>query len=277
MKTKILDFLRLALPLFLLTIIGLTTLVASFVFGNHGSTKFISDRQIKPEKIKTDNPSKVITVSTQSAGIRIEEKILGSKVLLNKILITGKGDELLVLINKKIRLPSDYAPGDLVSLVGSVAAVSGSSLRSEAALALIDLVNSAKSEGKNLSVVSAYRSYTQQVGVFNGWVTLSGLKNAESFSARPGHSQHQLGTAVDFGVAGQASFYEAFGQTAEGVWLSQNAHKFGFALSYPKGKEAITGYSYEPWHYRYIGRDTAQKMVSSALILEEFLQRFGTW
>ncbi len=119
--------------------------------------------------------------------------------------------------------------------------------------------------------------YSQQIGVFNGWAASAGLKNAESFSARPGHSQHQLGTAIDLGVEGKSNFNESFGQTSEGVWLSQNAVRFGFVMSYPKGKESITGYSYEPWHYRYIGKDNARKMIDQGLILEEFLQRFGTW
>lgn len=229
------------------------------------------------KKIKAEIPSRVNNVATQSANVRIEETILGSKVLLNKILVTEKGNDLLVLINKKIRLPSSYAPTDLVSLVGSVAASSGSSLRSEAALNLIDLFNAASAEGKNLSVVSAYRSYSHQVSVFNGWVASAGLSSAEQFSARPGHSQHQLGTAVDFGVNGQSNFSDGFGVTPEAIWLTQNAYKFGFVLSYPKGKENITGYSYEPWHYRYIGKENAQKMINSGLILEEYLQKYGTW
>jgi D-alanyl-D-alanine carboxypeptidase len=268
---------KLFLPLFFLILLGVVSLVTGVTLGVENNLVVVPQRHIRPEKFKTEVSSKVINVSTQSANIRIEEQVLGSKALLNKILTTEKGNDLLVLINKKIRLPSNYAPPDLVSLVGSVAATAGSSLRSEAAIALIDLVNAAKAEGKNLSVVSAYRSYSQQVSVFNGWVASAGLKSAENFSARPGHSQHQLGTAVDLGVEGKASFYEAFGTTAEGVWLASNAYKYGYVLSYPKGKEALTGYSYEPWHYRYIGRENAQKMIGSGLILEEFLQRFGTW
>lgn len=268
---------KIFLPLLFLIVLALATLLASFFLATDSAQISIPERKLQPEKIKTEVNSRVITVSTQSANIRIEENILGAKVLLNKILITDKGDELLVLLNKKIRLPASYAPNDLVSLVGSVAAASGSSLRREAALALIDLVNNAKAEGKNLSVVSAYRSYSQQVAVFNGWASSAGLKSAESFSARPGHSQHQLGTTVDFGVDGQSNFNESFGTTAEGLWLVSNAYKYGFVISYPKGKETVTGYSYEPWHYRYIGRENAQKMFTSGLILEEFLQRFGTW
>lgn len=268
---------KLYLPVIFLVLISLITLFSDVFLGGFNTKAVIPERKLRPEKIKTEVNSKVINVSTKSADIRIEENILGAKVLLNKILITEKGDDLLVLLNKKIRLPANYAPADLVSLVGSVTSASGSSLRREAAIALIDLVNSAKTEGKNLSVVSAYRSYSQQVAVFNGWASSAGLKSAESFSARPGHSQHQLGTAVDFGVEGKSSFNESFGNTPEGLWLAQNAYKFGFVISYPKGREAVTGYSYEPWHFRYIGRENSQNMVKAGLILEEFLQKFGTW
>lgn len=268
---------KLVLPLLLLVLTAASAFAFGFFATSENKNLAGTKREIRPEKIKTEVSSQVINVSTQSANVRIEEKILGSKALLSKILVTEKGNDLLVLINKKIRLPSNYTPPDLISLVGSVAASSGSSLRSEAALNLINLVNDAKADTKNLSIVSAYRSYSQQLSVFNGWVASAGLKSAESFSARPGHSQHQLGTAVDFGVNGQSNFNESFGVTAEGQWLFANAHNYGFVLSYPKGKEAITGYSYEPWHYRYIGKENAQKMISSGLILEEYLQRFGTW
>ncbi len=276
---RIKDFssIRLVFPLLLLLVALVITFLTGSFFSIEDIAKAIPDHQLKPGKINAEVESKVINVSTQSANIRIEENILGSKVLLNKIITTDKGDNLLVLINKKIQLPATYVPSDLVSLVGSVSTVPGAALRQEAALALIDLINSAKASGLNLTIVSAYRSYSQQVAVFKGWVSSAGVKSAESFSAKAGHSQHQLGTAIDFGVEGKSYFNESFGQTAEGQWLFQNAPNFGFVISYPKGKEVITGYSYEPWHYRYIGKSSAQKMGSLGLILEEFLQRFGTW
>ena len=268
---------RLVFPFFLLVLALIIVVLMSTPLSVESFTEAIPDYQLKPGKIHADVNSKVINVSTQSANIRIEESVLGSKAPLSKTIVTDKGDDLLVLVNKKIQLPATYVPSDLVSLVGSVSAVSGASLRKEAALALIDLINSAKASGMNLTIVSAYRSYAQQVAVFNGWASSAGLKSAESFSAKPGHSQHQLGTTVDFGVEGKSYFNDSFGQTAEGLWLFQNAATFGYVLSYPKGKESVTGYSYEPWHYRYIGIANAQKMDSLGLILEDFLQRFGTW
>jgi D-alanyl-D-alanine carboxypeptidase len=193
------------------------------------------------------------------------------------VIVTDKGDNLLVLINKHIRLPDNYVPSDLVSLDGLVSVTgSGMRLRKEAATALSQMAMAAKAEGIDLVVLSAYRSYWQQQNTFNYWVSKAGLQEAETFSARPGHSQHQLGTAVDFadGPSGQ-NFDQNFDATAKGAWLANNAFKFGFVLSYPKGKEAITGYTYEPWHYRYIGVENAQRMIESGLILEEFLQKYG--
>ena len=193
------------------------------------------------------------------------------------IIITNKGDDLLVLVNKHIRLPSTYAPGDLVVLDGVVSVTgSGMKLRGEAVAALEKMAEAAKGEGVSLVVLSAYRSYWQQQNTFDYWAAKAGLQEAETFSARPGHSQHQLGTAVDFadGPTGQ-DFDQNFEATTKGTWLANNAYRFGFVLSYPKGKEAVTGYIYEPWHYRYIGVENVAKMIQSGLILEEFLQKFG--
>ena len=230
--------------------------------------------QLKPTVTTTLNARKFTKPLASVSAIRIEDKILGAKAILPlTIVTTDKGDNLLVLIDKKIRLPASYVPSDLVITPG----YSGAKLRTEASAKLLEMLASAKNEGFNLTVISAYRSYQDQVNVFNGWVASAGLKSAESFSARPGFSQHQLGTAVDIGAAGNVTLSDSFGKTPEGVWLATNSYKFGYALSYPAGKEAITGYSYEPWHFRYIGVANAQTMVNSGLILEEYLQKFGVW
>lgn len=232
--------------------------------------------QLKPLVSTTLNDRK-FAKSASVAAVRIEDKILGAKVILPvTVTITSKGNDWLVLINKKIRLSADFIPSDLVSL-SELNAPAGALLRAQAYSALKEMFASAKSVGLDLAVVSAYRSYQQQIAVFNSWVALSGLKSAENFSAKAGFSQHQLGTAVDIGAPGKNTFSSDFGTSSEGIWLEQNAYKFGFVLSYPKGKEAVTGYSYEPWHFRYIGVENAQNMIKANLILEEYLQKFGTW
>jgi len=159
---------------------------------------------------------------------------------------------LLRLLDKGHSLPSDYESSDLVPLDGSGIPVSrtGHRLRKPAFDALMDMDKAARSDGISLLVSSSYRSYAYQSGVFARNVAEMGKKEAERVSAAPGTSQHQLGTAIDFG-----SITDAFALTAAGKWLSANAGRFGFSLSYPKGQEGLTGYVWESWHYRYIGKD----------------------
>ncbi|MEX0617161.1 MAG: M15 family metallopeptidase [Candidatus Woykebacteria bacterium] len=192
---------------------------------------------------------------------------------------TNKGDNLLVLINKTIRLPSTYVPVGLVVLDNSIKlGYPGMQLRKEAADALLKMIKDGNKKGYDYMVNSAYRSYQTQVTTYNYWVSQVGVAEADRFSARPGFSQHQLGTALD--ITSSSVNYKlmaAYGNTAEGKWLAQNAYKYGFVLSYPAGYENITGYTYEPWHFRYIGVGNAKKMKDSGLILEKFLQKYGVW
>ncbi len=193
------------------------------------------------------------------------------------VVITEKGDELLVLINKNIRLLESYEPADLVSISNKATATTkGLRLREQAASSLGKMTKEAKKERINLTVLSAYRSFWSQQATFSMWVGSAGLASAETFSARPGHSQHQLGTTVDFtSESVNLGLAKNFDQSKESKWLTENAYKFGFVVSYPEGKQSITGYSYEPWHYRYIGSENAQQMIDSGLILEEFLRKYG--
>jgi len=226
-----------------------------------------SAKKVKPLVTQTSEPS---IVNASVIAKKATEISTG-------VIITDKGDDLLVLINKNVRLPENYEPSDLVSIDGLVGTTyKGMLLRAEAVEALGTMAKAAKKDKVNLIVLSAYRSYWSQEATFSSWVSSVGLAAAETFSARPGHSQHQLGTAVDFTAESvNLGLTANFTQSKEGTWLSQNAPRFGFALSYPEGKEKITGYTYEPWHWRYIGVENAQKMRESGLILEEFLQKFG--
>ncbi len=159
-----------------------------------------------------------------------------------------------VLVDKEHALSPDFVPGDLVlleELPGPlVVNREGMLLERRAAEALAGMAEAAAGEGVILDVSSAYRSYDYQKGLFDRHVAQLGMEEASRVSARPGHSQHQLGTAVDFG-----SITLPFADTAAGRWLAQEAWRFGFSLSYPEGAEEITGYSYEPWHFRYLGTE----------------------
>lgn len=170
--------------------------------------------------------------------------------LLEKSLVDP---ELLLLPNKKYSLDKNYIPKDLESLDGKkLSPKRGIQIRKNTLNALIEMKEAAKSDNCNLQVISAFRSYNTQQIVFMHWVKEFGLEEAQRISARPGTSQHQLGTAIDFNLLD-----ESFENYPEGKWLANNAYKYGFILSFPKGMEHFTGYRYEPWHYRYVGKETA--------------------
>ncbi len=159
--------------------------------------------------------------------------------------------DFLMLVDKNNALAENYEPADLVSLNDYPLARNRADLRLRKAImpALLEMDASARSLGLRLVYSSTYRSYAYQRDVYDRWVRQLGQAEADRVSARPGHSQHQLGTAIDFG-----SIDNSFADTAAGRWLYENAWLYGFSLSYPRGYEAISGYDWESWHYRYIGR-----------------------
>jgi D-alanyl-D-alanine carboxypeptidase len=183
----------------------------------------------------------------------------------------------LVLVDRSHALPQAYAPGDLVSLPASgIPTVGGRDLmlRREAAAHLKDLSAAAAADGEELVVASAFRSYLDQSYTHEKLRSIYG-SGADAMSASPGHSQHQLGTAVDF--TNSVAAYQVqpiFGQTSAAWWLQNHASQYGFVLSYPPGKDE-TGYQFEPWHYRYIGVENAGRLQKSGLTLQEFLVREG--
>ena len=186
------------------------------------------------------------------------------------------GNDLLVLVNKQYKLSSTYAPSDLVKASNSgIRRGESYYLRNILMTDLTNLVNAAKGDGIDLSVVSAYRSYQTQVTTYNYWLNKNNnnVEYVDTFSARPGHSQHQLGTTLDFSSSEIGDVLgDSFGNTNASKWLIENAYKYGFVISYPKGYESVTGYKYESWHYRYIGKENALEMKNSGMILENYLR-----
>jgi len=183
-------------------------------------------------------------------------------------------DDILVLVNKERNLPSDYKPSDLV-IPNVKFSFDGNSekkyLREEAAKALEQLFLEGEKQGVVLYAVSGYRSYEKQKGIFNNKVSKVGVEEANKVVAKPGQSEHQTGLAMD--VSSKSANYlleENFGQTVEGRWLKENAHKFGFIIRYPKEKVDITGYNYEPWHIRYVGKEVANELNEKLITLEEY-------
>ncbi len=178
-----------------------------------------------------------------------------------------------VPLDKVHRLEEDCAPNALVSLPDEYAY--GPQEVVEGILPdLLALLEAASEAGHLVAVVSSYRSYETQRNTFEYHVNEYGLDQALRVSARPGHSEHQLGTTVDFSsTAVSYELVEAFGSTPEGRWLAEHAHEYGFILSYPEGKEVVTGYAYEPWHFRWVGRELAAEVRASGLTLGQFLLR----
>ncbi|MCH7809955.1 MAG: M15 family metallopeptidase [Chloroflexi bacterium] len=183
------------------------------------------------------------------------------------------GVTILSPVDKDHALPADYVPPGLAAIPGAYLAPGfGGELRQEAVDALVRMLDDADAAGHDVRARSAYRSYATQESTFNYWVSALGYDEAVRVSAMPGHSEHQLGTTADL-TSPQVGWglLESFGQTAAGQWLAANAHVYGFALSYPAGAEVITGYSYEPWHFRYIGTAEAQAWNASGLTLNQYL------
>ena len=160
---------------------------------------------------------------------------------------------LLVLVDKTHKLPAGYEPKRLVNLdKNSDFSISraGLSLRPEADKALRIMAQAAQKDGLRLLASSTYRSFDYQKTVYEKWVRIDGQEEADRESARPGTSQHQLGTAVDFG-----SITDDYAETPEGAWMYRNAAEYGWSLSFPRGYEDVTGYRWECWHFRYIGKE----------------------
>lgn len=155
----------------------------------------------------------------------------------------------IMIANKTYSLPADYDPGT----------------HREAADALEEMQAAAWEDGLSLYVVSGYRSYDTQLSVYAGWVDLDGEEEADTYSSRAGHSDHQTGYTFDLN-----SLEQDFAYTPEGIWLAEHCADFGFIIRYPEGKEAYTGYTYEPWHVRYIGKEKARIITDSGLSLEEY-------
>lgn len=183
----------------------------------------------------------------------------------------GYGDWAITLVDTILRLPKSYAPPDLVS-VSSLGVPGRGKVRSVMSEDLTAMSDAAAAAGSPIGVQSPYRSYADQQAVFAHWVAVHGYTRALQLSARPGHSEHQLGVAIDFrSDPPVATLQGSWGTTPAGKWMRNHAWEYGFVMSYPKGKMSVVCYDYEPWHFRYLGRDLAAKVHASGLTLREYL------
>ena len=180
--------------------------------------------------------------------------------------------KIYTLVNKYNYLDQNFIPDNLVSVTGMYA-------RDKAQLVdiaydnFIKMADAAREENLTIKVTTGYRSYNFQSTLYNNYVKADGVKNADTYSARPGYSEHQLGYSIDLTNAKNVSF-DQFENTDEYKWLQNNAHKYGFIMRYPKDKEYITGYIFESWHYRYVGTEIATYIYENNITYEEYYAYF---
>lgn len=207
------------------------------------------------------------------------EKMI-SVIALSAVLLDGSMDAAMpdknidgrvYLVNRQHALHQRYVPPDLQNVL-----VQGISqdMRHDAAVALEALFEEAKAAGVPLASVSGYRSYSKQSTIYQRKVDTIGQKEADRISARPGTSEHQLGLAMDVSKKGSSQLNKTFGETPQGQWIRENAHRFGFIVRYLEGYEDITGYDYEPWHIRYVGEEYATAIYHSGVPMETYMSGY---
>lgn len=224
-----------------------------------------SSPSVSPFTSPSESPA-TQTASATPAGSPSVSKAASASPAAARPSVESSPESLRCLVNKmRPFAQKDWAPSDLVDFEGQ-------QLRAEAAQAARIMMDAAKAEGVTLTVSSAYRSYAVQQQTYQHWVSVNGQKVADQLSARPSYSEHQTGLAIDFSSPEGCRLEECYEDTRAGRWLAKNAQNYGFILRFPKGQQAITGYLFEPWHYRYLGKDlTARYVASGANALEEFL------
>ena len=183
-------------------------------------------------------------------------------------------DPVMTVLDRTYALPASFAPDDLVPAAeaGFTGASAAKLVRAVLVEDLAALRAASEDAGLTIAIDSAYRSYAAQETTFSSWVTQLGLEAALARAARPGHSEHQLGTAIDVSSPGWSGrFGDWARETAEGAWMAERAWEYGFVMSYPAGAEAETCFGYEPWHYRWIGRAAAAEQRAEGVALRTFL------
>lgn len=201
--------------------------------------------------------------STEEIIMRVNVNV--DKPYYTDIKTVENPENLTVLVNKYYALSSEFEPNDLIK-VGS------QRMRKEAGEAMNKLLKDINNEGIYLQAQSGYRTYELQETLYNRYVNKDGKELADTYSARPGNSEHQTGLVMD--VSHDGTLEKTFENTKQFTWLSENAYKYGFILRFPKDKVDITGYDYEPWHYRYVGIETATLIHNENLTLEEYLVKY---
>ena len=278
MKKKKLKTLPKIILILLIIIVIALCIIPSKKEENKNNNQEVKEEKNKYEKIsyyKKENKKRYIAYEKENPTLTLEQIITYVNIGLDNPYYTNTkpADNLntnLLLVNKYNYLTEDYVPSNLEN-ISTTYARSGMQLVKEAKEAFETLSENAKKDGMNVIAMSSYRSYDYQVNLYNNYVVQDGKEAADKYSARPGYSEHQTGLAVD--VYNLDLPYTSFEETEEFTWMQENAYKYGFILRFPKDKVDITGYQYESWHYRYVGKKVAKEIKDNNLTLEEYIAK----
>ncbi|MBB2482453.1 M15 family metallopeptidase [Bacillus sp. APMAM] len=241
------------------------------ISGCSGNAQNKQQKQLTDNISKKEQPSHSNESQLETPTIKVDTNATQSEPGL---LTVADPESITVLVDKKYAFPQGYEPKDLV--YPNVPFIFNEKIekrmmRAEAAKYLEKMFHAANEQNIPLAGVSAYRSYQAQTTLFNNYVKKDGIEKAKTYSAVPGTSEHQSGLTIDVsGLDGSCAAEDCFANTKEATWLKNNAHNYGFIIRYPKNKEKITGYQYEPWHIRYVGVNLATELFKQDLTLEEY-------
>lgn len=271
--------------------LGVVGIILSMSFTQNITTSALKPEETKEKEIyvaKADEVTNTVNDNqrdeekTEQKQEQVEEKhpinYVSKPTFYQNVITVSNPDSMLVLVNKNYALNEDYEPSDLV--LPNVLSTDYNQnqniyLRKEAAIHLEQLFYAAQNEaGLTLLARSGYRSYQTQISLYDRYVSQNGTEKADTFSARAGHSEHQTGLAMDVTADSvNRQLVTDFGLTPEGIWLKENAHRFGYIIRYLEGREDETGYQYEPWHIRYVGVEAATEIYENNWILEQYLNK----
>ena len=231
----------------------------------------------KPEPQEPDITVNENAVDPSEVELRGDEPATGDDDSIRGIpelkdVLTYDDGNLLVLVNKYHGVSPDYEPEGMVPVDLSMAAWDGVQIKKEAYDASVEMFNDAAAQGYSFCICSGYRSYEYQQELFENALATQSEEEAHMFSAYPGRSEHHTGLAIDITSESMGwSLSQDFADYPEGKWLDEHCQDYGFILRYQKGKEDITGYQYEPWHFRYVGKEVAKEIMSKGITFEEYL------
>lgn len=237
--------------------------------------KFIKQMK-KLDYYKNKNKSRYISYYNNNKNLSATDIVTRINIGLDnayysKTKITPYHNKDYILVNKYIQMKDNYIPENLENLDTSYSR-SGMKLVKSAKIALEKMIDKAKKDGYTIRVISSYRSYNYQVNLYNKYKEEDGEEKADTYSARPGFSEHQTGLCID--VDDNKLNYTDFDKSSSFNWMQENAHNYGYILRYPEDKTDITGYTYESWHYRYVGQKIATYIKKHNITFDEYYVRF---